>query len=91
MAPITQLQPEPTRLAFSEALQVREEADRLLDQLVRDRDLSERRGTERGQSDPLKTVTGRSALDNAVRTTEVIIHRLDRLTGPRGSGGPRRP
>lgn len=61
---------------------VRRDARALLRQLEADRAASERRAAETGRRDALKIVTGRSALDNAVLTTERILHALEETAAP---------
>ncbi len=62
---------------FTKVRRVRRAADRVLRQLLIDRAMSERRQAELGKSDPLKSVTGHSALDEAIHTTEGIIRHID--------------
>jgi hypothetical protein len=51
---------------------------RLLEGLMEERSLAERRLSDRRQADPLKHVTGRSSLDNAIEATRRMIDTLDR-------------
>jgi hypothetical protein len=67
---------------------VRRCAQKLLGQLRIDRALAEQRWAEAGRSDPIKSVTGRSAMDNAVCHTERMIHVLEDLPAEiDGQGG----
>ncbi len=58
---------------------VRDQADALLDKLIAERTRSERRLAEAGRGDPLKLVTGRSAIDNAIAATRDMIRDVDEL------------
>lgn len=58
---------------------VRDQADALLDKLIAERRGSERRLAEAGRTDPLKLVTGRSAIDNAIAATREMIRDVDEL------------
>ena len=58
---------------------VRDQADALLDKLIAERRGSERRLAEAGRTDPLKLVTGRSAIDNAIAATRQMIREVDEL------------
>lgn len=59
----------------------RQQAGHLLEQLIRSRDVSERRCIEEGLSDPMKTVTGRSAIEHAIASTREMIRNMDALIG----------
>jgi hypothetical protein len=81
------------------ATQTREEADVLLARLLSDRRLSEQRYAAAGKSDPMKRLTGASALDRAIVSTRQMITHMDDLVrelqanlpepldGLNGSGG----
>ncbi len=58
---------------------VRDQADALLDKLIAERTRSEHRLAEAGRTDPLKLVTGRSAIDNAIAATREMIRDADEL------------
>jgi hypothetical protein len=60
-----------------EVKQVRELAGQLLRQLRIDRALSEQRLADNGRNDPIKIVTGHSALDDAIQSTEGLIKSID--------------
>ncbi len=60
---------------------VRDQADALLDKLIAERTRSEHRLAEAGRTDPLKLVTGRSAIDNAIAATREMIRDVDELLG----------
>jgi hypothetical protein len=79
----------PCSALVAEAGAVRRRAARLLSQLKAARALCEERTAENGHTDPLKRVTGRSSMDNAVGATEGIIDRLDRLTREISGSGER--
>lgn len=76
------------RLSFDEALRMRRQAGDLLDRLVVDRDLSEQRQSEQGKRDPIKSITGRSAMDNAIAATRDLVNRLDSLLAEMSDGSP---
>jgi hypothetical protein len=56
----------------------RARAESVLEGLCEAKTESERRLSESRRSDPLKQVTGRSSLDNAIDTTRRMIDTLDR-------------
>ena len=56
----------------------RNDAEALLQSLLRAKDESERRMRELKQSDAMKQVTGRSSLDNAIDSTRRMIDTLSR-------------
>ncbi len=56
----------------------RDDAEALLQSLLRARDESERRMRELKQNDAMKQVTGRSSLDNAIDSTQRMIDTLSR-------------
>jgi len=60
-----------------QAIQVREEAARLLHHLEADRARLEDTLRETGRSDRLKSVTGRSSLDRAIASTHQVIQTVD--------------
>jgi hypothetical protein len=64
---------------MEQAIIVRQQTSELLNRLVTDRDQIERRIAETGRRDPLKSVTGRTALDNAINSAREMIHRMDLL------------
>ena len=65
----------------TEPIGVRNQADALLDRLLAERARTERRLAEAGRTDPLKLVTGRSAIDNAIAATREMIRDVDELLG----------
>ncbi len=65
----------------TEPIGVRDQADALLDRLLAERTRTERRLAEAGRTDPLKLVTGRSAIDNAIAATREMIRDVDELLG----------
>ncbi len=58
---------------------VRDQADALLARLIKDRAMCEQRLAEKGQSDPIKVVTGQSAIDKAIAETRAVIRNVDKL------------
>ena len=76
------------RIPKSETLSMRQQANELLKRLLADRDQSEQRHAETGKRDPMKSVTGRSALDNAILATRDLILRLDELVA-QSNGAPK--
>ena len=63
------------------AVQVRAEADVLLGRLLKERARSEARCRQTGRNDPIKALTGTSALDRAIATTGRMLEHLDVLLG----------
>ena len=72
--------------SLPEMVRVHAEARALLSRLVLERDRSERRRAEAGQPDPMKFITGRSALDNAVERTCEMVRRVEGLLAQRRWG-----
>jgi len=64
---------------------LRAQADQVLAELLIDRDQSESRTQVAGHADPIRRVTGRSALDRAVEETRALLARIDAAK----NGGPR--
>ncbi|MFI4871326.1 MAG: hypothetical protein ACIARQ_05895 [Phycisphaerales bacterium JB061] len=64
---------------LTETADARADAERLLAGLIDARSKSEQRLTELSRSDILKSLTGKSALDNAIGSTERMIESLDRV------------
>ncbi len=60
-------------------LGLRERAHRVLAGLEQGRELTEQRAAETGRRDPMKFVTGRSALETAISATREMIRRMDSL------------
>ena len=60
---------------------LKNQASDLLNQLLDHREQSEARYAEVGGIDPMKSVTGRSAIDRAIETTRNVIHELDNMLG----------
>lgn len=63
----------------TESFEVRDQADALLAKLIKDRAMCEQRLAEKGQADPIKVVTGRSAIDKAIAETRAVIRNVDKL------------
>lgn len=57
--------------------ELRCQAARLLQRLMTDRELSERRHAEAGRRDPMKSITGRTSFDAAIASAKEMIHQLD--------------
>jgi hypothetical protein len=70
---------QPNRLTLEEAKQLRQQAGELLNRLIADRDASDRRAVESGKRDPMKSITGRTALENAITTARDMIVQMDSL------------
>ena len=66
-------------LSVEEARKLRHDASELLNRLIVDREQSERRFAESGKRDPMKFITGRTALDSAIASTRDLIDQMDRL------------
>ena len=80
---MTQLERRPD---VSDALAGRNDAVRLLEYLLRERAATEARLAEAGREDPIRMVTGRSALDRAIRSTQDVLAMMDAMLLE--SGGP---
>ncbi len=63
----------------TESFAVRDQADALLAKLIKDKAMCEQRLAEKGQADPIKVVTGRSAIDKAIAETRAVIRNVDKL------------
>ena len=68
-----------TQTDFGTCLKMREQAEALLDRLMTNRNRTEQYHIEHGTEDPMRTVTGRTALDNAIDHTREILRNLDRV------------
>jgi|MDTD01.2.fsa_nt_gb hypothetical protein len=64
---------------LTETADARADAERLLAGLIDARSKSEARLAELSRSDILKSLTGKSALDNAITSTQRMIDSLDRV------------
>lgn len=62
-----------------EAEVVRRQAGALLDRLVSSREATEQHSAETGRPDPMKQVTGSTALDGAISMTRKIVLDTDEL------------
>lgn len=62
-----------------QAENLRNQADRLLGDLLTARLGCEERLAESGRRDPMKFVTGRTALDNAILETRAMLSQMDQL------------
>jgi hypothetical protein len=63
----------------AEAAALRQEARDLLSRLMADREQSDRRAIESGKRDPMKAITGRTALENAIVATREMVRHMDLL------------
>ncbi|MEM9167067.1 MAG: hypothetical protein AAGB48_08575 [Planctomycetota bacterium] len=66
---------------LTETADARREAERLLAGLIEARAQSEARLVELGRVDILKNLTGTSALDSAIGSTQRMVETLDRVLG----------
>jgi len=66
-----------TGLSVADATKMRCDAERLLKRLLAERAISEERCIENGKRDPIKQVTGASAMDVAIREARQMIEQLD--------------
>ena len=71
------IHPPPTSGARTEASTLRRQANDLLQRLLADRDTSEQRLAISGKRDPLKTVTGSTAIERAIQDTRGMIAEMD--------------
>ncbi|MDG2200904.1 MAG: hypothetical protein P8K80_06940 [Phycisphaerales bacterium] len=60
-------------------LRMRRQAEALLDRLMKNRTRTEQYHRDHGTMDPMRTVTGRTAIDNAIDHTKEILRNLDRV------------
>lgn len=67
----------PTTDTIADLAQTRDEAARLLEDLIAARAASESRLAGRGAKDPMRSVTGRSAYDDAIRATQEVLARAE--------------
>lgn len=58
---------------------VREQAGRILNELLADSEQLQSRLAEFGRVDPIKSVTGTSSLEKAITSTRELIQDMDRL------------
>ncbi len=79
-------QPTLTRGALTEAAILRQQADDLLHRLIVDRQSSEQRFAAAGRRDPLKAVTGSTALERAIASAREMIAEMDLLLVELDSG-----
>lgn len=73
---------------FEQTLSARKRASDLLGTLLAERDRLEARLSEFGRRDPMKAVTGRSALENAIAATREMIRTMDGLLELASRGTP---
>jgi len=73
---------------FEQTLSARKRASDLLGTLLSERDRLEARLVEFGRRDPMKAVTGRSALENAIAATREMIRTMDGLLEMASRGTP---
>ena len=70
---------ELSPLTVEEAKRLRQQAGDLLTRLTAECEQSERRHAEAGKRDPMKFITGRTSLDNAVSSVREMIVSMDQL------------
>lgn len=77
------------RLNLDEASKVRQQAAQLLARLDEARIASERRSVESGKRDPMKFITGRTALESAIASVRDMVGQMDRIleSSPDVDGG----
>lgn len=68
-----------SQLALLETEALRTQASGLLDRLISDQAFCEQRSLHAGRRDPMKFVTGRTALDGAISSTREMIQHIDTL------------
>jgi hypothetical protein len=66
-------------LSLSEAQTLRDQASDLLNRLLSNREMSEKRLAESGKRDPMKFITGRTSLDDAIASTREMIGQMEEL------------
>jgi hypothetical protein len=71
------IHPPLTSGARTQASTLRRQADDLLQRLMADRETSEQRLAVSGKRDPLKTVTGSTAIERAIQDTRGMIAEMD--------------
>lgn len=69
---------------------LRQFASAVLQKLLDDRACCEDVLSQRGRVDPIRTVTGRSSIDQAIADTRAMIDGLDRLLAEQGHAGAER-
>jgi len=82
---------EPNRLTLAEAQKLRQQAGELLNRLIADRDACERRAADTGKRDPMKFITGRTALESAITTARDMILQMDSLLSNLGKSDVAQP
>ncbi len=70
----------------TDAVTLRQQAADLLGRLLADREAAERRLAENGRRDPIRAVTGATALERAIASTRDMIAQMDLLLGAVNSG-----
>ena len=68
-----------TNTVMVETKLIRRRASELLQRLKINRNTIEQRIGDSGRHDPLKFITGKSAMDNAISTTHTLITHMDKL------------
>ena len=68
-----------TQSIMAETTLIRRQADALLARLIENRKLIKQRIHESGWRDPMQTITGHSAMDNAIDTTRELISDADEI------------
>jgi hypothetical protein len=70
----------------ADALLLRRQAGDLLCRMLADRETLDRRLSESGKCDPIRSITGASALERAITDARAMIARMDLLLGELDSG-----
>ena len=70
---------ETTTISLLDAQQLRAQAVQLLHELVANRDGSDQRHLDAGKRDPVRLVTGKSALDQAIDSAQEMILNMDSI------------
>ena len=68
-----------TNAVLIETKLMRRRADELLERLKINRSTIEQRIGDSGRHDPMKFITGKSAMDNAISTTHILITHMDQM------------
>lgn len=81
------IKPPLKRASTTDAATLRTQADALLQRLLADRETSEQRLAAAGKRDPLKTVTGSTALERAILATRGMIAEMDLMLAASENNG----
>jgi hypothetical protein len=67
------------RVDVDQTRSMRRQVGDLLQRLLADREVLEQKIAETGRRDPMKSITGRTALDTAIQATREMLNRMDAL------------